>query len=270
MKTTQKPQSITENKLMIAFDISKDKLNCYSEYPSSDKTRVNCIKDAFCNRTDTIKSKLNHWVRLSEDGEYDGIHIVAEATSVYHRKLFRMAHTMGITTSLVNTESVSKLKVVESNDSGKTDQKDPRIIFTLARLGKTLTHRQISSEYALLRQWNKIIFDLDKKLVALRCQLHTIVSELFCDYTFNKDFLYNTSGQALVYVYGANPYKIIDDDYTVFVEKMKGEVPRIKAKTLKQLYTEAEMSVQHCLSTEYTDILSLQVKMAMADWKFRV
>ena len=46
-------------------------------------------------------------------------------------------------------EAVAKFRVVETNDDGKTDLKDPHIIKTLA--GKTLRQRQLPKEYQLLR-----------------------------------------------------------------------------------------------------------------------
>jgi hypothetical protein len=42
------------------------------------------------------------------------------------------ARRLGHLTAYVNGESVAKLRVVETNDDGKTDRKDPHIISTLA------------------------------------------------------------------------------------------------------------------------------------------
>jgi hypothetical protein len=48
---------------------------------------------------------------------------------------------MGFSTCFVNTESVARFRTIETNDTGKTDTKDPRVIRTLGKLGKVITHR---------------------------------------------------------------------------------------------------------------------------------
>ncbi len=47
---------------------------------------------------------------------------------------------------------------------------------------------------------------------------------------------------------------------------MKSEVSYIKTQTLQRLYRDAKMSVQHCLSKEYTALISRRVQTAMDDY----
>lgn len=78
--------------------------------------------------------------------------IICEPTEEYHKKLFRTARNMGFLTCFVNAEAVAKFRVVETNDTGKTDTKDPRVIRTLGRLNKVVVDRSISEDYLVLRK----------------------------------------------------------------------------------------------------------------------
>ena len=95
---------------------------------------------------------------------------------------------------------MAKFRVVETNGDGKTDLKGPHIIKALARLDKTLRHRQLPQEYQLLRTAG---------VVPARVGLHQSLLQLYSDYSCGKDFLYTVSGRALVDKYGANPYHIL-------------------------------------------------------------
>lgn len=136
-------KNIPDNKLVVAFDVGKDKLDAYCEYGQ------HCFQDSFANHTLTIEQKLVTFSAIAESTGYDGLRIVAEPTGIYHLKLFHSARRLGHQTALVNPESVHKFKVVESNDSGKTDHKDPRVINLLAKYGKTLIDRDLRDEYLL-------------------------------------------------------------------------------------------------------------------------
>ena len=169
-------KTISDNKLVVAFDVGKDKLDVYCEYGQ------HCFQDSFANHTSKIEQKLVAFSGIAELSGYEGLRIVAEPTGIYHFKLFRTARRLGHQTALVNPESVHKFKVVESNDSGKSDHKDPRVINLLAKYGKTLINRDIRDEYLLLRQLNTMVIDEEKAYTATRCKIHRVLAELFCDY----------------------------------------------------------------------------------------
>ena len=92
-------------------------------------------------------------------------------------------------------EAVAKLRVVESNDSGKTDIKDPRVIRTVVRLGKTLVHRELDEIYGALREWHKVYEAAQLGVVQAKGAIHHQLKALFPDYSFSRDFLYQTSGR---------------------------------------------------------------------------
>jgi len=242
-------KTIANNKLVVAIDVGKDKLNAYWEYGQ------HCFQDSFANHTLTIEQKLLSFSAIAESTGYDGLQIIAEPTGIYHLKLFCTARRLGHQTALVNPESVQKFKVVESNDAGKTDNKDPRVINLLAKYGKTLIDRNIHDEYLLLRQLNTMYIDEEKAYTPTRCKIHRVLTELFCDYSFQKDFLYTNTGRIFINKYHANPYRIVQYGYSTFCQQMKRATPRIRQSTLMRLWQDAQSSVRHQMPTDYMQIL---------------
>ena len=242
-------KTISENKLVVAFDVGKDKLDAYCEYGK------HYFQDSFANNTLKIEQKLITFSGIAESTGHDGLRIIAEPTGIYHLKLFRTARRLGHQTALVNPESVHKFKVVESNDAGKTDDKDPRVIYLLAKYGKTLIDRNIRGEYLLLRQLNAMYIDEEKRYVGTRCKIHRVLAELFCDYSFKKDYLYSNTGRIFMAKYHANPYRIIQRGYSVFYQRLKRAAPRIRKTSILRLWQDAQCSVRHQLPTDYVQVL---------------
>lgn len=83
-------------------------------------------------------------VELAKKAGMKKILVVAESTGRYHEVLMRTARRLGLETAWVSGEAVAKMRVIETNDTGKTDIKDPHVIHTLAAIGKTLIHRVLT------------------------------------------------------------------------------------------------------------------------------
>ncbi|NPE30114.1 transposase [Methanococcoides sp. SA1] len=178
-----------ENKLNLTFDVGKDKLDLYTEVEN------HSIQDSFNNQTLVIEQKLAEFRQIARNAGFDGIRVIAEPTGVYHNKLFRTTRKMEENTAIVNPESVHKFKVIESNDTGKTDTKDCRVIFLLAKYDKVLIDRNIQKEYNILRHLHAQYIDQEKSYVGIRCKIYNLLEELFPDYSLSIDFLYTESGR---------------------------------------------------------------------------
>ncbi|MCP3900477.1 MAG: IS110 family transposase, partial [Desulfobacteraceae bacterium] len=88
-----------------------------------------------------------------------------------------------------STESVAKMRVIETNDTGKTDIKDPYVIHTLASIGKTQRHRSFSEPYNLFRRWNKIYDTADKNCVKAKAAMEILYEQAcFCDSKLPKAY----------------------------------------------------------------------------------
>lgn len=222
--------------------------------------------DECLNRTVLIEKKLRKYHAIAADSGKKNLRIICEPTGQYQNALFRTARRLGFLTCYVNAESVAKFRMVESNDSGKTDTKDPRVIQTLAKLNKVLRFRLIGEEYLMLRKLHKIHDEIEVACSSLRCRLNKLLVELFCDYSFEKDFLYSNSGLALVSQYGCNPYRIVADGFERFSKTMKKSASRVKASTLQRLWGDAESSALNQLAPGYVEVLESRLSELLADY----
>jgi len=261
MKMTHRVEKINRKfYLTVAFDVSKDKLNYYYEIPGRLKSKhrelVECYEGEIENKAQVINESLLDLDRFAKDHGYEGLHVVCEPTGPYDRKLMRIARAQGHTTAYVSGESVCKMKVVENNDTGKTDIKDPRVIYMLSKnMGKELTCRDLKDEYQLLRELNRMYDAEDSAHTSMKCQIHFLLQRLFCDYSFKKDFLYTLTGRVLVEQYHASPYRILKSGYKRFCTKMKKHAPRVRKLTLERLWQDAQSSILHQMDKEIIMLL---------------
>jgi len=255
MKTTMLPDIRQLDQLLdLCVDVSQAKLNVYYELAGQ------AVDDEWPNTTRQIEAHLRHCHHLATQHGLSGLRVLCEPSGGYQDKLLRTARRLGCLTAYVNGEAVAKFRIVESNDTGKTDLKDPHIIHTLARLEKTLQHRQLPDEYQLLRTCGVLYDQADRAVVAVRSGLHRALCELFCDYSFGKDFLYTASGRALVTHYGANPYRICRTGQTRFARTLRRRAPRIHQTTLDRLWDNAVTSTRHELDPDHVELLELQLR----------
>jgi len=261
MKITQTAQKIKINFAMdVSVDVHKDTLNCFFETEGKE------YYDEFSNRNTVIEKKLKEYHEVAMRYGFKTLRVICEPTGQYQNKLFRTARKMGFLTCLVNTESVAKFRVIETNDTGKTDIKDPRVIRTLGQLNKTIKHRYLGQEYLVLRKLNRIYDEADEAVISLKGRINKLLVELFCDYSFKKDFLYAPSGMALIEKYGCNPYRIIREGFSAFCRRMKKAAPYIRRKTLQRLWDDAQSSVMNELPDEYIETLQMHLQQLIQDY----
>jgi transposase len=262
MKITQTAEKIKVNIAMdVSVDVHKDTLNFFFETTGKE------YADKCSNRTSVIQMKLASYHKIAQEHGMKSLRIICEPTGEYQNKLFRTARRMGFLTCFVNAESVAKFRVVETNDNGKTDTKDPRVIRTLGQLNKTIRHRILDRDYLTLRKLNKVLDEVDEMKKGIRCRISKLLVELFCDYSFEKDFLYGTSGRALLDKYGCNPYRIVTAGYRRFSAYMKKAVPKIRQTTLKRLWDDAESSALNEQPEAYIEVIETQLKQLMEDYQ---
>lgn len=258
MKLTYKIDEVkTKNILNIAFDVSKDDLHLYTEIGNQGK--IQCISDDSRNHVKDIKSKLNYYKSLAQENGYDNIQVICEPTGGYEKKLLSLARQMDCYTSYVNGESVSKYKVIENNESSKTDIKDPRVIFLIAKFGKLIKYRLLPEEYNLLRNYNRMHEQENEQKTYYKNLLHHEIKNLFCDFSFKNAFLFETSGRALVKRFHCNPYRIIRCGYAKFSRMMKQYAPRIRKQTLERLWEDAKRSAKLVLTEKLIELLDKRI-----------
>jgi transposase len=265
MRITQTAEKINLQRVMdVSVDVHKDTLNFFFEAGGKEYT------DECDNRITTIVKRLESYHKIAQEHGYQSLRIICEPTGYYENKLLRTARSKGFFTSYVNAENVAKFRVIETNDTGKTDTKDPRVIRTLGKLNKVIRHRVIPEEYTLLRKLNSIYDDIEKVITSLRCRIDGLIVELFCDYSFKNEFLYSVSGLSLVEHYGANPYRIVKAGFQKFTTRMKKAAPLIRTQSLQRLWRDALSSVFNEQPEEHIALLELHLSQLLQDWKVQI
>lgn len=264
MKITRTAEKINLNNIVdIAVDVHKDTLCFFFEIDGKE------FSDTCTNRTSIIEKRLQEYHTIATEHGRKSLRVICEPTGQFQNKLMRTARRMGFFSNYVNAESVAKFRIVETNDNNKTDKKDPRVIGTLGKLNKVIRFRMVGEDYLMLRKLHKIYDECDVAITSHRCRISKLLVELFCDYSFKKDFLYSNSGLALVAEYGCNPYRIVEEGYTLFCRKMRKTAPRIRTSTLERLWEDAESSALNDLPTGYIEVLEEYLYERLDDY-FRI
>jgi len=252
-----------ENNLAIAFDVSQNKLNCYSQWGQE---IIHFFEDEFCNRISVIEAKFTSFHDYAIQNGFNNLHIICEPTGGYEQKLMQTALRLGYKVSYVNGESVNKFQVVENNENDKSDPKDPRVIFKLYLNGKLIKYRKFDQEYAQLKALGRFYEQDSKSRTDIKNLIHNTLKVLFPDFSFVNAFLFQTSGRALLKQFGANPYKIIKAGKTQFKRRIKKDSPRIRRYTLDRLWQDALCSVRMNMDDSLNDIYQQRIKKLWTDY----
>lgn len=246
---------------LFACDVAKDKIDLYTEIAGREVER--CIP----TRGDILEAQLTTLASLARESGAQRIVVLCEPTGCYHEPLLRTARRLGLETAWVSGEAVYKMRVVEFNDTGKTDLKDPRVIYTLGRMGKTLVHRPLEEPYSLLREWNTLYDACDVRTVEIKSAIHIELHDLFPDFSFQTDFLFGPGGQALMKHYRLNPYRIVEAGFEAFSARMRKAFPTIRKISLARLFRDAETSVRAALSPRRAELREFRLRQLWQDWE---
>ena len=264
MRITQTLREIKPNQVLdVSVDVHKDILNFFFSLEGKD------YRDECPNHTRSIEKRLSKYNDIAKEQGISHLRLICEPTGDYQNKLLRTARRHGHLTCLVNAESVYNFRVIESNDTNKTDTKDPKVIASLGRLNKVIRHRVLTEDYQVLRKLGRIYHEIDEDITALRCKIDRLLIELFCDFSFTKDFLYGKTGAVLIDRFGCNPYRIIETGFETFATTMRALVPRIRKDTIQRLWQDSESSVLNELPEGYRDVLEEQFRDLIARFRDR-
>lgn len=266
MKITPQHLSVNpDDELLLCFDVSKSTLNLFSQYVCNG--RAFRIEDEIPNTTATIEHVLARAAGLAEEAGLAAVRVLAESTGGFERKLLDTARRLGHKTALISPEHVVQLKKVESNDTGKTDHKDPRVMHLVARLGKAQRHRPLPEIYRKLRRLTAYDDDEETTCAALRQRIHALIHELFPDYDKKADFTFGTTGAALMHAYAFDPFAILRAGYTRFERKMKRHSKYTRFETLAHLFSCAEQSARYHTTGSEVELLTARLKALWSDYE---
>lgn len=253
MQLTAVNSASASETVWFAFDVAMDKVDLFTEIGGR------AIQRRITNRTEVIETHLNTLASLARESGAQRVVVLMESTGRYHESLLRAAQRLGLETAWVSGEAVAKMRVIETNDSGKTDEKDPRVIHTLGTIGKTLIQRTFDEPYSLLRQWNGIYEVAETRIVETKCAIHTELKSLFPDFSFKRDFLFGRGGSALLERYRFNPYRIVQDGSERFATVMRQAYPAIRRASTNRLWRDAESSAKNALSPRQAEVLEFRL-----------
>lgn len=230
-----------ESRWDVAVDVSKDSLSWYGELPRG-PGRYDAREGKVGSGDAAILEWLGQLTALARQQGYGGVRIICEPTGGYERRLLRAARQCGCATALVNGEAVSKMQVVESNDTGKSDAKDPRTILLLAKWNKTLVDRELKGEWLLLRELNARYDRLERDSTRCKNRIHRLLVPLFGELSFRNEWVFNSAAAlAVVQLYGLNAAAIVAEGRSRFAAKLRRR--RVRNGTIARLWRDAQRSV---------------------------
>lgn len=257
-----------QRELLACFDVSRQCLNLFTRFERADRTY--CIEDEIPNSTNAIEHILTRLSDVAAEADLEHLRVLCEPTGGYEQKLLRTATRLGYQTALISSEHVAGLKQVESNDTGKTDLKDPRVMHLVARLGKMQKHRHLPERYRRLRRLTEYYDDEDLALAAVRSRFLALLRDLFPDYDKSAIFTFDNTGSAMMQAYGFSPYRIVRAGYSRFERKMKRHVRWVRFATLEHLFHCAQQSVRYAHSDQEITLLEARVAALWQDYERHV
>ncbi len=237
----RKQNTSLEKTAIIAMDAARYKWNFYTELGGE------AVEGEPENRSDVAERELTALRDLAREKGYQRVVLLCEPSGGCEQVVMRTARRLGIETAWVKAEAVCKLRVVESGDAGKTDIKDPRVIYMLGELERTQRHRVLPPVYVLLREWHAIYTAAESAVVAAKCAIHSQLSALFPDCSFKRDFLFGPSGAAVLACSGFNPYRVVQLGRRRLERMLRKRSSRIRRNSIDRLWRDAQLSTVHQL-----------------------
>ncbi len=179
MKVQDLPRKINAHEeLVVCFDVGKDALEGYALHlrqGAPDRQITLSIE----RKADQIEDKLSELADYADEENLEGRCVICEPTGGYDQELLRLARLNGHRTAYVNTEHGSKMSVIESGDTNKTDRADARALSLVAEIDRTQTARPLEGKHGLLRQLGQMYEEEDEHVVKARTKFHHVLKQLF-------------------------------------------------------------------------------------------
>lgn len=268
MKTKTNPNEQTraeqsEMRWDVAVDVGKASLSWYGELVG-ETGQPEVLEGTLENRNEPVLAWLDQLQKRAALHGYGRVRILCEPTGGYEQRLLRAARQCGCDTALVSGEAVHNMQVVENNDTGKSDRKDPRTILLLAKWKKTLTDRPLNGEWLLLREHNARYDRLERDSTRCKNRIHKLLTSLFSEFGFKNDWLFNSAAAAaVVALYGLNAAAIVADGREKFAAKLRRR--RVRRSTIARLWTDAQRSVLVKAERAWLDLLAEDLQALFAE-----
>lgn len=257
------------NYLIVAYDISKHKHNYFTSFYSGLEKRES--EGVILNKTNALQMHFNELQVLAKNEGFHGVRVICEPTGGYEKRLLRKARENGFFTQYVNGEATNKAKVIESNDSGKNDEKDARVIHMLASMDRTLSCTERDDEYGQLKFYNAKYESLSVEGARKKCKISHLIEELFPDLRLKPQQVYSKLVGCIIEEYGLNPYvicKLSLGDLLEVIEKPYGRmIGGFALEMLLHILEDAQIGEMNIQPPWKVNILVNELKEAYQEWK---
>lgn len=249
----------TEKLWDVTVDVSKASLNWYAE-PLDGAA----VEGEFANTNAAIGPWLQERLAQARTQGCMQLRIVCEASGGYEKRLLQLARHAGCATALVSGEAVNKLRVVESNDLGKSDEKDPRTMMLLVKLRKLLSDRPLHGEWLLLRELGARYDRLERECTRVKNRIHKLLVPLCGALSFKNDWLFDSNAaRAVCALYGFNAAAMLSDGAEKFRRKLRRR--HLYARTIERLWDDAQASVLPDAEDSWLELIADDLRECFAD-----
>lgn len=257
------------NYLIVAYDISKHKHNYYTSFYSGLEKRES--EGVILNKTNALQKHFEELHALAKNEGFHGVRVVCEPTGGYEKRLLRKARENGFFTQYVNGEATNKAKVIESNDSGKNDVKDARVIHMLASMNRTLSCEERDDEYGQLKFYNAKYESLSTEGARKKCKISHLIEELFPDSRLKPRQIYSKIVGCVITEYGLNPYEINKLNLGDLLDRIEEPYGRMvggsSLEILIHLLEDAQVGKMNILPSWKVKSLVDELKDTYQEWK---
>jgi len=228
---TKKLKRLSEETLLVTVDIGKVKHTGYCRCP--DGTEIKPFD--FVNNREGFE---RFWQRVSEMRRRHNLHEIVvgfESTGPYAEPLLHFLKKKGAMLVQVNPFHTKRLKELQGNSPGKTDQKDPKVIADIIELGHGLSVIIPEGTSAELRRMTQARERGIERRTALINQLQDLVFVIFPEFLDVMKGVRSRSSQYLL-KHCPRPGDIVDKGIDGLAETLKkvsrGKLGRDRAKAL--------------------------------------
>ena len=175
---TKKLKIVNEKTLLVAVDIGKVTPTGYCRCPRGRETKV----FEFSNNAEGFKRLWDHicWFRVAN--HLEEVVVGFESTGAYGEPLVNYLRKKPVKLVQVNPLHTKRLKELQGNSPGKTDQKDPKVIADIIELGHSLTVVIPEGAAAELRRLTQARERSVRRRTALFNQLQDLVFVIFPEF----------------------------------------------------------------------------------------
>ncbi len=265
MKSNLKTKKINLGKeLLFGCDIGKSEIDVY--FRNETDSFFIAQSDRFRNKSSMILSKLQEYEKIAASKGYERICILCEPSGGYEKRLMRAARQRGNLAFYVSSEATSAMRTVESNDSEKSDEKDPRIIHLLGKMDKVLEFRDMDDSHSMLREMNGIYENESLKASELKNEISSLLERLFPDLDTGRGYIYGKTGAVLASNFKLSPWRILECGYDEFISTIKRSGVK-KPKDLDKVWNSAKVSINQIMPDWEREMLETRFSELFGDWK---